>query len=99
VFSGSWQDLSSLAAFVAILGVVYVRSRLIYVNPLLAIFGFRLWRVIPITPGANVEKGATPWPRYLLARSTSVRKGQVIEAWRATDDLLLLKGGTTNDDN
>jgi hypothetical protein len=99
VFSGSWQDLSSLAAFVAILGVVYVRSRLIYVNPLLAVIGFRLWRVIPITAGATLDAGGTPWPRYLLARSAHVHKGQTIVAWRAADDLLLLKGSSTNDDD
>jgi len=52
VFSGTWQDLVSLAAFVIILGIVYVRSRLIYVNPLLSLLGYRLWRVIPITTGS-----------------------------------------------
>ena len=28
IFSGSWQDVASLIGFVALLGVVYVRSRL-----------------------------------------------------------------------
>lgn len=91
VFSGTWQDLTSLAGFVIILGIVYVRSRLIYVNPLLALLGFRLWRVIPITTGSPNPPTSTPWPRFLLARHVQVTKGQSIEAWRATDDLLLLK--------
>jgi hypothetical protein len=98
IFSGTWEDLSSLAAFIGILGVVYVRSRLIYVNPFLALFGFRLWRVIPITPGATVTAGVSPWPRFLLAKSEQVRKGQIIEAWRATPDLLLLKESLNDDD-
>jgi len=98
IFSGTWEDLTSLGAFIAILGVVYVRSRLIYVNPFLAIFGFRLWRVIPITPGAQSATGLTPWPRFLLARTEGVRKGQLIDAWRATGDLLLLKESLNDDD-
>jgi hypothetical protein len=98
VFSGSWQDLTSLAGFVAILGVVYVRSRLIYVNPLLAVFGYRLWRVIPITAGSPNPPKVTPWPRFLLVRNAQVKKDQTIEAWRATDDLLLFKGSLNDDD-
>jgi len=59
VFSGAWQDVASLAAFIAIIGVVYVRSRLIYVNPVLALLGFRLWRVIPLTAGAQPDAANT----------------------------------------
>jgi hypothetical protein len=99
VFSGTWQDLLSLAAFVLILGVVYVRSRLIYVNPLLALFGYRLWRVIPITDGATNPPAVTPWPRFLLIRNAQVRKGQRIEAWRATTDLMLFKSSLDRDDD
>jgi len=99
VFSASWQDLASLAAFVIILGVVYVRSRLIYVNPLLTVLGYRLWRVIPITDGSPNPPAKSPWPRFLLARTARVRKNQRIEAWSATDDLLIFKGSLdVNDD-
>ena len=35
VFSGTWQDYVSLAGFICLLGFIYVRSRLIYLNPLL----------------------------------------------------------------
>jgi hypothetical protein len=99
VFSGTWQDLLSLAAFVLILGVVYVRSRLIYVNPLLALFGYRLWRVIPITDGAPNPPAVTPWPCFLLTRKDQVKKGQRIEAWRATSDLMLFKRSLDDDDD
>jgi len=97
VFSGTWQDLASLAGFVLILGIVYVRSRLIYINPLLSLLGFRLWRVIPITAGANPPTTAAPWPRFLLTRHSEMKKQMRIEAWRATPDLLILKKVDSDD--
>jgi hypothetical protein len=86
IFSGSWQDIASLGAFLVILGVVYVRSRLIYVNPFLAIIGLRLWRVIPTTPGSGDPQAG--WPRFLLTDSDRVQRGQTIRAHRVTPDLL-----------
>lgn len=97
VFSGEWQDYTSLGAFIVILGVIYVRSRLIYVNPVLALLGFRLWRVIPLTAGAAHDPANTPWPRFLLADTGRIRRGQVISARRVTDDLLLFEGGPDDD--
>jgi hypothetical protein len=89
VFGGAWQDLASLGAFIAFLGFIYVRSRLIYVNPILALMGYRLWRVIPTTAGAPVATTDSPWPRYLLTRTGRISKGQIILAYRVTDDLLM----------
>jgi hypothetical protein len=91
VFSASLRDVLSLLAFIAIICAIYVRSRLIYVNPVLALLGFRLWRVIPITPGTSPDPGNAPWPRFLLADKAHIRKGQVIIARRITDDLLYLE--------
>lgn len=93
VFGGGWRDLLSLVAFIVFLGVIYVRSRLIYVNPLLAFFGYHLWHVIPVTAGAEVDAEETPWPRYLLARHGQIRRKQTITAFRVLDDLLLYSGG------
>jgi hypothetical protein len=89
VFTGRWQDVVSLAAFVGFLGFVYVRSRLIYVNPVLLVLGFHLWRVIPATLDAAQDSTAVRWPRYLLADSVAIRQGQSIWAYSVTDDLLL----------
>ena len=99
VFSGSWQDVASLAAFIAIIGLVYVRSRLIYVNPVLALLGFRLWRVIPLTAGAQPDAAHTPWPRFLLTGTSRIAKGQIISARRVTDDLLLHQPAPDDDDD
>ncbi len=97
VFSGAWQDVVSLAAFIGLLGAIYVRSRLIYVNPLLTLLGFRLWRVIPLTTGAPVDTDKPPWPRFLLANTGKIHKGEVISAYRVTEDLLLFRESTTYD--
>ena len=90
VFDGPWRDIVSLAGFVGFLGIVYVRSRLIYVNPTLAFFGYRLWSVIPLTAGAD-EHTAAPWPRFLLAKVDRIAKGQVVAAHPITEDLLLFE--------
>jgi hypothetical protein len=89
VFGGHWRDVVTLAAFIAFLGVIYVRSRLIYVNPLLAAFGYHLWQVIPITAGADRGFEQPHWPRYLLARRSDLYSKEKIAAYRVLDDLLL----------
>jgi hypothetical protein len=97
VFSGEWQDVLTLAGFIAFLGIIYVRSRLIYVNPVLALMGYHLWRVIPVTAGAEQDDPEVRWPRYLLADHTKVRTGQVISAFKVSDDLLLYNKDLTAD--
>lgn len=89
VFSNSLRDVLTLAAFIAFLGIIYVRSRLIYVNPLLALFGYHLWQVIPVTAGAELKDGHPRWPRYLLTRRSNVYSKQEVAAYRILDDLLL----------
>lgn len=89
IFSAHWQDVASLAAFIGFLGFVYVRSRLVYVNPTLTLLGYRLWRVVPVTAGTPVDAVVDPWPRFLLARDDNLRHGRKITARDVTDDLLL----------
>jgi hypothetical protein len=89
VFSSDWQDLASLAGFIVILGVVYVRSRLIYLNPTLALLGYQLDRVIPATPGTEKDATLVRWPRYVLTQSRSLAPGERIRAREVTPDLLI----------
>lgn len=91
VFSDNLRDVLTLAAFIAFLGIIYVRSRLIYVNPLLALFGYHLWQVIAITAGAEQRDGQPRWPRYLLTRRSNIYSKQKVSAYRILDDLLLDK--------
>lgn len=89
VFSGEWQDVLTLAGFIVFLGMIYVRSRLIYVNPVLALLGYHLWRTIPVTAGAEQDDSRARWPRYVLADNARIREGQFISAFKVSDDLLL----------
>lgn len=89
VFSDDLRDVLTLAAFIIFLGIIYVRSRLIYVNPLLAVFGYHLWQVIPVTARAEPRDKQPRWPRYLLTRRSNIYSRQEIGAYRILDDLLL----------
>jgi len=40
-----WQDLTSLFVLLVILFAVYAKSDLLYINPLLALFGYQVYRV------------------------------------------------------
>lgn len=97
VFTGEWQDVLTLAAFIAFLGTIYVRSRLIYVNPVLALMGYHLWRTIPATAGAATDDNRGRWPHYLLADNAKIREGQLISAFRLAEDLLLYNEELTVD--
>jgi hypothetical protein len=88
VFTGAWQDVVSLGGFVAVLGVIYVRSRLIYVNPTLSLLGYHLTRVIYTTPGAD-DADRPRWPRYVLSRRQGVAVSSTIRAHEVSPDLLV----------
>lgn len=90
VFTGRWQDIASLGGFVGILGVVYVRSRLIYINPTLSLLGFHLARIIPATPGTESDVGAVRWPRYVLSKGRPLAMNETVSAHEVTPDLLIL---------
>jgi hypothetical protein len=91
VFSARWQDVVSLAGFIGFLGVIYVRSRLVFINPLLAVLGYHLWRVIPATAGATLDATEGRWPRYILVRHLDLQAGQTVSAFRTTPELLLFE--------
>jgi hypothetical protein len=89
IFSADWRDLASLAGFVVILGVIYVRSRLIYLNPTLALLGYHLDRVISATPGTEDNKDLVRWPRFVLTKRDLAPRQRIV-ANEVTEDLLLL---------
>jgi hypothetical protein len=93
VFTGEWQDIASLAALVAFLGLLYVQSRLIYVNPIFALMGYHLFRVISSTADGGGSASNSGVPRYVLADTRQIRAGRSIWAHRVSDDLLLYDGG------
>ena len=71
------RDWASLALLIVTVGVVYVRSRLIYVNPLLGIAGYRVFEI-------KMESGQVA---AVIARSY-LRDGP-LRAHRLADGVLL----------
>ncbi len=47
----SWRDLLAYAGFLLVFGVVFVRSQLLQVNPLLYLYGYRLFAADDATTG------------------------------------------------
>jgi hypothetical protein len=62
----------ALGFFVILIAVLYVRAGLFYVNPLLAVFGYRLFQVV--TPGSATV--------VLIARRAFLPSGGVLHARR-----------------
>lgn len=89
-FTNETADMLSLLGFIAVLGVVYVRSRLIYVNPLLTLIGYDLYRVTMTgkTPSSK-QHASVGWPKYLLVRNAKVEPNNVIVVRESTSDLLV----------
>jgi hypothetical protein len=59
---GSSKDIASLLILLAMLGVIYVDSNLIYVNPILNIFGYHLFQIS--NPDGKPSALIT-WRRYV----------------------------------
>jgi hypothetical protein len=76
--SGTLADGISLGIFLLVLGVLYINSDMLHINPMLNLGG---WHIYEIT----ISNGET---RTLIARQR-VRKGAAIKTIRVTDDILL----------
>src|ERR1700730_16342521 len=50
---GGWQQTVALLVFIGVLGIVYVNSNMIQVNPMLNLFGYHLYEI-------TVEKSQVP---------------------------------------
>lgn len=75
VFEGGWRDVLALAVFIALIGVIYVNSGMLYVNPLLALLGYHLLLVRVTTSGQ--DKAADELvPQYVLTKDRWLRRGQ-----------------------
>jgi hypothetical protein len=70
----SWQSRVALTLFVLIVGTLVIRSHIFYVNPVLALFGFRLF---------EIEAGDQFV--LVLTRRPYVRPGSTLSARRLSD--------------
>jgi hypothetical protein len=72
-----WQLIVALVVFVGVLLLVYVNSNMIYINPMLNIFGYHLYEI-------RIEHGENDM--YYIARKP-VQRLQTIEFVRLGDDI------------
>jgi hypothetical protein len=65
-------SVTASLAFVALVGISYVRTRLLYLNPLLAFAGYALWRV-----QGKLQPGESPAAFFVLSRRSLAASSQV----------------------
>ncbi len=63
-----WQQISVLLIFVVVLGIVYINSDMIRINPMFSILGYHLYEI-------TVENGAES---FSLITRRRVRRGETI---------------------
>lgn len=75
----TWQERAALIGFFALIGVLYVQANLFYVNPILALFGFRLYEV-------EADNGRM---MLVISRTKYVRVGTNLSVHALTDYVFL----------
>lgn len=80
VASPSLQDIVAYSVFLFVAFVVHVRTDIIQVNPVLFLFG---WRIYAVEDDAGFQG-------HLISRKR-VLAGDTIKAYRMTDDILLAR--------
>lgn len=88
IFEGRWQDIVSVTLFVVLIGVIYVNSRMVYANPLLALHGYHLVAVRATTsPEEQPVDGLQP--QFLLTRNRYLRSGETVVVADITPDVMI----------
>jgi hypothetical protein len=87
VFGASLQDVIALALFLLFIGLLWVNSNMIYLNPLLALIGYHVYvaRLTPIGSGAG---GVMP-RTFLLSRNGDLRAGDEVRPSSVTHGVLI----------
>jgi hypothetical protein len=92
VLASDWRDVLALALFICLIGIVYVNSRMIYVNPLLAVFGYHLI-LIRGTTDAGGRPAEALSPQFLVTKRSWLRPGDTFTARPITDAGLIAFAG------
>jgi hypothetical protein len=72
-------DLAAFALFLIVVGVLYVHTRLLYVNPVLTVLGYRLYRA---------TSGGREW--LLVSKGMEPRDGR-LDVYRIGDGVALVR--------
>lgn len=87
VLASDWRDVLAVALFIGLIGIVYVNSRMIYVNPLLAMFGYHLI-LIRATTDPKGRQAASLSPQFLITKRHWLRSGETFTARSVTGEML-----------
>jgi len=87
VLAADWRDVLAIALFIVFIGIVYVNSRMIYVNPLLALFGYHLI-LVQATTAVDPTKATQAAPQFIATRRSWVRPGDTLTARPITNEAL-----------
>jgi hypothetical protein len=87
VFGATVQDVIALALFLFFIGVLWINSRMLYLNPLLALAGYHVY-VVRLRPiGAEAEHAL---PRsFLLSHSRDLRAGDEVRPDRISPGVFI----------
>ena len=69
---GSWQEVASLGVFLFFIGLLYVRSGMLYLNPLLALFGYSV-ALGTVKPVGSSSEGFAPMQQFMILRDSNIR--------------------------
>ena len=94
VFGASVQDVLALALFLIFIGVLWVNSGLVYLNPLLAIVGYHVYVAEIRATGAG-ETGTLP-RSFLVSRQRDLRSGDEVRPDRIGRGVLIDLGLNTH---
>ena len=75
------NDVVSLGIIFGVLGLIYVNSNMIHVNPMLYAFGFKLYEI-------ENENGDA----FSLLTRRRIRRGQILSVVKIGEDIILDKG-------
>lgn len=87
VLASDWRDVLAVALFIAFIGIVYVNSRMIYINPLLAVFGYHLI-LIRATTDPKGRPAASLSPQFLITKRRWLRPDETFTARSVTGETL-----------
>jgi hypothetical protein len=97
VFGEGWRDVLALGLFIALIGVIYVNSGMLYVNPILALLGYHLL-LVRATTLAQPRDADDLLPQYLLTKNRWLRPGQRLTVRDAMPDTLFAFPSGNRDD-
>jgi hypothetical protein len=88
VMQGSWQEVASLGVFLFFIGLLYVRSGMLYLNPLLALFGYSV-AVGSVKPVGVSSDGAEILQQFMILRDPNTRTGDRLTVADVTPRLII----------